>query len=235
MASRLIVAAILLVPVTMRAGCSRDVDASVAEFTFRDGSRVDAILALGKQLNMCFGLRNLPRKAFLQPVAFEFQEKSAIEIVQEIFRGQDVQITQSPDGLIKVFRPSKVNSLFDHPISSFEVGRTTLQTLSVGIRIRLERELSPEIQGVAGSYSSGDQTDIVGPFHETDRTVSQLLDLIVSHSKGASWLALVPDSAAVASPPQNMWIVIQYNRPMTDYKALVAAAGAKFPDSDDSE
>ena len=104
----------------------------------------------------------------------------------------------------------------------------------MGIRIRLERELNPDIQGIAGTYPTGDPTDLVGPFREQDRTVSQLLDIIVSHSKGATWIALTADSRALRSVPENMWIVIQYNRPTADYKALLAAAGSNLPDSDDS-
>jgi hypothetical protein len=235
MRTNLVAAVLLFLPATTHAKCLQNVDATVPSFSFRGGSRVDAALALGQQMNLCLGLRNLPRKAFLEPVLFDFREEKAFEIIQQMFRGLNVQVTRSAGGMINVVQHFEGKTLFDHVIPSFEVGRTTLQTLSMGIRIRLERELNPEIQGVAGSYPTGDQTDLVGPFHEHGRTVSQLLDTIVSHSKGASWVSLVADSGAVRSVPDNMWVVIQYNRPTADYKALLAAAGSKLPGPDESK
>jgi hypothetical protein len=82
------------------------------------------------------------------------------------------------------------------------------------------------------TFAVGDRTDLVGPFNERGRTVSQLLDLIISRSKGASWVALVPDSAATESIPPNIWIVIQYDRPVSDYASLWSQAGDNYPAED---
>jgi len=177
MGLRCIISLLLFLPAPAWATCSDRVDAVVPHFTFSGGSRVDAALALGQQLNICLAFRNLPRKAFVELVTYDFRERRPIEIIREIFRQQHVEIARLPGGLVHVSRPSKTKSLFDHKIKAFNVGRTTLQTLSMGIRLRLERELDPTMQGVAGSYSSGDLSDIVGPFRVEGATVSQLLNL----------------------------------------------------------
>jgi len=212
-----------------KAGCVKDADVTIQEFAFEGGSRIDALLALGKQANVCFGLRNLPQMAFLEPASFHFQKESPQHIAPAIFQNEEsVQVSVAADGLIMISQPSRARSLFDHTIASFDVGRVTLQTMSVAIENKLKLELDPEIQGFAGSFPTGDRDDLVGPFHEAGRTVTELLNLVVSSSRGASWIALVPDNTVGETIPDNMWVVVQYNRPMSDYKTLLEAAGGKF-------
>lgn len=111
--------AILLLTAGLRATCLQNLDNRIAEFTFSGGARVDAILALGKQVNVCFGLRNLPRSAFLEQVGFHCQNESPLDISREIFQNQHVTIVQNAEGIIEISRPATVKSLFDHVISSF--------------------------------------------------------------------------------------------------------------------
>ena len=226
--------AVLILASCLRGACLHNANGRIAEFSFSGGSRVDAILALGKQVNACFALRNLPRSAFLEQVVFHFQGESPLDISRKIFQTQHVAVVQSPEGTIEISRARKTETLFDYVIPSFVAGRTTLQVLSQGIKNRLKVELNPEIQGIAGSFYSGDQSDLVGPFDERGKTVGQLLNLIVSASKGATWLAQIPDSSAVrSSAVDQMWTVIEYNRPMADYKNLIATIGSNYPDRED--
>lgn len=230
-----IVIATLLVAGSMHGACLRNARQRVAEFDFTGGNRVDAILALGKQAKVCFGLRNLPRVAFLEQVAFHFRDESPLAITQQIFRDQPVTVLDTRFGLIDVSRPPKEASLFDQPIPVFDVGRTTLQVLSQGIKNRLKLELNPAVQGLVGSFYSGDQTDLIGPFAEHGKTVAQLLDLIVSASNGSTWLALVPDFAAKRGDTDNLWVVIEYSRPMSDYKSLIQSTGSSYPEKQNPE
>src|SRR6266567_1744389 len=109
------------------ASCQPNLNATVRIFTFSGGSRVDAVLELGKQANVCFGLRNLPRSAFVEPVTFRLENQTAKLIIDTIFDGERVDIRQLADGLVYVSRPSKVSSLFDYKIPEFNIGRATLQ------------------------------------------------------------------------------------------------------------
>lgn len=119
------------------ASCQPNLNATVQTFTFSGGSRVDAILELGKQTNICFGLRNLPRSAFVEPASFRLKNQTARLIIDKIFDGERVDIKQMPEGLVYVSRPSKVSSLFDYKIAEFDIGRATLQTTSLGLKNRL--------------------------------------------------------------------------------------------------
>jgi len=76
------------------ASCQPNLNATVQTFTFSGGSRVDAILELGKQTNICFGLRNLPRSAFVEPASFRLKNQTARLIIDKIFDGERVDIKQ---------------------------------------------------------------------------------------------------------------------------------------------
>jgi hypothetical protein len=215
------------------AGCLQDASRIIQKFDFQ-GSRVQAALTLGQKANVCLAMRNLRRSAFLEQVNLNIVNANPIQILQRIFAGREVLVVPSDEGIVRIFRPSTEPSLFDHRIADFNVPRAPLLTLATGIRLRLEHELHPEIQGFAGRYSPGDHNDLVGPFDRSNTTVAGLLDLIVSHSKGASWIALVPDSAATQSIPPHMWIIIEYSRPVADYNSLLSQAGAQYPENSKS-
>ena len=229
MITRLFVVSVVMASAAW-ATCLQDLKKTVHKFEFQ-GSRVQAALTLGQQANLCLAMRNLPRSAFIGQVNLNVQAATPIEILQRIFANQEILVVPSREDIVRVFRPSTEPSLFDRQIADFNVPRAPLLTLATGIKLRLEHELHPEIQGFAGRYSLGDQNDLVGPFAKSYATVADLLDLIVSHSKGASWIALVPDSAATQSIPPNMWIVIEYSRPAADYESLLSQAGSQYTES----
>ncbi len=225
---RLIVSVVLMASAAS-AACLGNLNGVVTRFTFQGGSRVEAALAFGSETGLCLGMRNLPRAAFVEQANFDIREESPAQILRAIFADQEIQISMSK-GIVSIFRAPSTASLFDRPIGNFTVTRASLQTLSVGIRLRLEHELHPEIQGFAGRFAAGDEADLVGPFDERGATVAQLLDLIVSSSRGASWIALVPDQAAIIPVPPHMWVVLEYDRPTSDYKALLGEAASNYPE-----
>jgi hypothetical protein len=231
---RLIFVFLAFVPV-VSASCQPNVNATVKIFTFSGGSRVDAVLELGKQTNVCFGLRNLPRSVFVEPVSFRFENQTTKLMIDKIFDGERVDIKQMPDGLVYISRPSKVSSLFDYAMPEFSIERATLQTVSLGLKNRLVLQLVPNTRGIAGNYYSGDQADLVGPFQEYQKTITELLNLIVSASKGATWIATFPDSAAVLPRTENLWTVIEYNRSMRDYRSLMEQIAQNFSASEEEK
>ena len=221
---------LLMIAVSASASCRRAQDVNVEHFLFK-GTQVQAALELARQTGVCLGMRNLPHGAFLEEQDFSVRNKTAMQVLRTIFPAGEVEISPGRLGTINVFRPSHVDSLFDHRIAEFKVERAPVQVLSAGIKLRLERELHPELQGFAGRIGLGDRSDVAGPFDVKGATVSELLDLIVSDSMGASWVALAPDRAAMTSVPTHMWTVVEYARPISDYKGLLDAAAENYPEA----
>jgi len=56
----------------------------------------------------------------------------------------------------------------------------------------------------------GDVKDLVGPFDEKDKTVRELLNLIVASSKGAAWITTTP-YIQTSSPPDAFWKILEYS------------------------
>ena len=229
----LLAACLLASSIPGDAQCSATAGSIVAKFTFAGGTRAEALLDLGRQEKVCFGMRNLPREAFFESVSIDANHETVAEIVSRILQEPDVQVRSTSEKIVQVQRGPDKESLFDHRISSFTVPRGPLQSASLGIQLRLARELDPSLGGFAGSFSPGDSTDLVGPFDEYNASVQHLLNLIVGASKGASWIATVPDDYRLPGSPAQypMWIILQYSAPVSGFRAILENVGRDYPET----
>ncbi len=217
----------------LNAQCVKTATTVVPRFSFGGGTRVEAVIALGRQENICFGMRNLPRETFFQTASVEVSQETVAQIVSRIMADDAIQIRATDSGVLEIVRPSRNQSLFDRTIPSFTIQRAPLQAASLGIQLRLARELDPNIGGFAGSFNPGDRTDLVGPFDEHDRSVEDLLNRIVGSSKGASWIATVPDNYKLTGSPAQypIWSIIQYDKPASDFRGVLENIGRDYPET----
>jgi hypothetical protein len=212
------------------AQCVSPASTMVKGFAFT-GSRVEALVALGQRERVCFAIRNLPREAFFTPVVIDVKSKSVLDVVRDIVPESAIEVRPTSSNLIEVFRVSNSPALFERTIADYSIGRVPVQTASVGLQLRLARELDPSIQGFAGDLHPGDETDLVGPFSEHGQTVQRILNLIVARSKGGCWLATMPDDYKPRTSPasERLWTIIQYARPFPDIRAIIADIAASYP------
>lgn len=230
-------AAAFLVFCTVSCGgeCTKNaLDKVVKSFRVEELSPVQAILVLGEREHLCFGLRNLTRREFLEPVTRSFENHSTRQILAALMSPRAV-LEETDTGTIYVQLPTNPDfaSLFDYRLNIFHVGRVSLQTASLAVSIQLKRAIDPSITGFAGSYATGDASDLVGPHDRKDLTISEALNLIVGQSKGATWIATAPDKLSSRSD-DGLWTIVQYDRPAQDYFALISNLGAHYP-TDDSD
>lgn len=216
----------IVIPTAGAACTTPDLQRIIPKFEAKEVSSVQAILLLGQQEHICFGLRNLPKQSFVKTKTILFENKSLNQILTGLMGDDHVEIIDSNEGIIYLFVPSTSTSLYDYMLPLFRTGRISLQTASFSLEIHLDSEINPSNTGFAGSYPTGDSTDVIGPFDVANQTVTQLLNKIVGESKGAVWIATRPDKLAVHI--NNLWRIIQYDRPVTDYFPLITAIGANY-------
>ncbi len=76
----------------------------------------------------------------------------------------------------------------------------------------LEEQIKPS-KGYAGHFRVADSADLVGPFDEKERTVRELLNLVVSSSKGAAWVTTAPYDKKTPTAPGMFWTILEYSDP----------------------
>ena len=129
----------------------------------------------------------------------------------------------SPSGTYEVFtsgpmllvrpRARKGHDWLDTRITHFATSRTDLQAASNLLFMYLREEASAQgFGGFAGHYRTGDVHDPVGPFDEHNRSVRELLNLLVSSSRGALWVTAEPSTGAPV-PDHAFWTVLEYDDP----------------------
>lgn len=225
-----VLCALLTVAIQCSGECAL-IDTAVAEFSFSGNSRVDALVNFAQRFHMCLGIRNLRKSAFSQPVSITVKGKTARETLREIIDDPTVEITQDPTGVVAVYGSPTLRSLYDRPISEFKIGRITLQTAAFGLRVRLERDLDPSIQGIAGAFNSGDRTNLVGPLDESGRPVAQILNKLVADSHGASWIATLPDKKANNISEFPIWLIVERSKAPSEYVSQIAEIARRYPET----
>ncbi len=134
--------------------------------------------------------------------------------------------------VVELVCPSRVRALFDLTVADYTIPRAPLKSAAVGLQLRVAKNLDPSIQGFAGSFNPGVRTNLVGPFAEHGRTVQDLLNLIVGSSKGALWVATVPDGFRLRESPARfpIWSILEYQMSPAECRAILQNIGRDYPD-----
>ena len=216
------------------AGCRADgLPVVLPHYRVEAANVVEALMLLGRDTHICFGLRGLDRSAFLTQVRLDLTGASLSQVLSAVLGGADgYSFKQSPQGVVLINGPARTpgGSLLDRPISSYAIPRTSLKTASNVLKLQLIADLNPTIEGFAGSYAGGDAADLVGPIEVRGRPVAEILNIIVSASKGGIWVETVPDSEADRVPPRGLWAVIEYTESRDTYLPLLGSIAQSFPE-----
>jgi hypothetical protein len=148
---------------------------------------LDALFWLGRDERVCIGIE-FSGNDLSRDVQVDVDQSTIGEVVKKILGSSDAYQLSVSDGVILI-RKKGVNppAWLDHRLPEFELPRTELMWADIRLSMALERDLSPSLQGFAGDSPGTDPIDEVGPFHEREQTVRQLLIKIAAASRGASW------------------------------------------------
>ena len=219
---------------TADAGCRADgLSLVFPHYRTEAANIVEALLLLGRDSHTCFAFRGLDRSAFTTQVQLDLTGASVGQVLSAVLKGvTGYSFEQSSHGIVMVKGPAQIaaGSLLNHVISIYAVPRTSLATASNALKLQLMADLNPAIGGFAGSYAGGDAADLTGPVEVRGQPVSEILNLILSTSKGGLWLEIIPDTDADRMPSRGLWGIIEYTESQDVYLPLLSSIAQSFPE-----
>lgn len=227
-AASLAIILLILVPFirAQQVSCDRPdvLNEVVDRFHATNVSMVQALLQLGQQRNICFGIEYVDKASLLNPISLDLHNLKVADIISAILSHGHGYTCKAREGVIEINNaklPRFKQNLFDRILPEFKTQRTSVVGASAALEIRLFFALNPRAQGIAGDYPGGDPTDLVGPFDVHNKTLKQILDTIVAHSNGASWVANANGPELKNLPPSGLWRIMEYDSPIASYASLL--------------
>jgi hypothetical protein len=189
----------------------------VERFEARNSSVLEALLRLGQENQICLGVESAEPELSRRLVNLLMADVSVGDAVKEIiatFPGTYSFREELGVVLIRNLRAPEKTWL-DFKISTFRCTRSSVQAVNNLLWMTVATQINPKIGGFAGSYPSGDLSNLTGPFNEHGRTLRQLLCLIVSKSKGGMWIVTEPPGNA-SFVARSSWVIVEYSRPFSE-------------------
>jgi hypothetical protein len=209
----------VLLMVAVRAPCAErhlvsPLSRPVSHFSVGKTSVMDALLWLGHDQGVCFGIE-FSGPQLSRDVQVTADQTTVGELVKKILGSAGPCVLSVSDGVILIRkRDVRPPAWLDRRLPQFDVPRTELFSADIALWMTLERQLDPSIKGFAGDSPVTEPVDEVGPFQERGRTVRQLLVKIVGSSRGASWF---PSTYGIRfSFPASInrfWTLVTYSSP----------------------
>ena len=174
-------------------------------------TRLAALIRLGSEKNICFGLEAPDPKMLTETVHVNSSRITIEAAIRQLLPDPASYEFSEQNGVILI-RRGDFGTWLDHNVS-FVVGRTTVQWASMSLFMEVARLADPSIGGFAGDYNPGNANDLVGPVNEQNKSLRELLTLIVSRSRGGAWISgrcAVTDESISHEP---CWTILEYDLP----------------------
>ncbi len=214
---------------------SSDLSASIAEFNAQQVSRIEALLMLGEQYNLCLGIEYVDRNLLTDLVDIHVKSGTAATAIDSILSPTRGLTIERRNGAIEIRQrvsADKVRNIFGYVIPKWESSRGPIQVVSLLLHWALVSELNHQLSGFGGHTGGGNPQDLVGPFNENDQSVRDLLDKVVAQSKGAAWISEVSgDQVTDLGLPEKrrIWMIVEYGGPKDQYPDLLRAIADQLP------
>lgn len=185
----------------------------IEHFEIADEGLLGALLRLGREYHLCFGIE-FPGADLVPRSRVKADRATAEEVMRRILGSTTEYNVSASDGVILIRKKGvKPPAWLDHRLPQFEIPRMSLMWAQTRLWMELERQLNPSDGGFAGNGPPGDPADLVGPFHEREKTVRQLLNEIVGESKGAMWFVTTGDVrlSLPAGASNRFWTFVEFN------------------------
>jgi hypothetical protein len=184
----------------------------ISHFSIGKTSVLDALLWLGRDERICFGIEfsgdELSREVWVNA------DQSTIgEVVKKILSPAEAYQLSVSDGVILIRKKGVKSPVWlDRRLPQFELPRMELMSADALLWMMLEKDLNPSQQGFLGDSPVTNPIDEVGPIHAHGRTVRQLLIRIAAASRGASWFPTTP-GVRVSFPASinRFWTLVTYS------------------------
>jgi hypothetical protein len=177
-------------------------------------TRLAALIQLGYDKKICFGLE-APDPTMLTEIVHVNSSRITVEAaIRQVLPNQYSYELSEQSGVILIRGTgSNIGTWLDHKVS-FVVDRTTVQWAGMNLFMTVARLADPSIGGFAGDYNPGNTNDMFGPVNEQNKSLRELLTLIVGSSRGGAWISgrcAVTDESIARQP---CWTILQYTLPL---------------------
>jgi hypothetical protein len=174
---------------------------------------LEGLLELGQSNSVCFGVEASDDR--LTTVTVQWTKTAPFrELLASGLNQTRVYEARGRDRIVRIAAPQAKSDWLGMKIPSFQCARTNVQSASNLLYMDLQIVEDPTRRGFAGHYRAGDLKDQVGPFDERNKSVRELLDLILGSSTGGLWLA-----AGRPARPENLssqpWLILEYTQPLS--------------------
>lgn len=202
---------------SLKAQCASPT-APLATARIQGGTLFEALLAFGVANKICLGIEFDSNDLLQSPISLQLSNITAVAAVRNALHSHR-RYSIATDGLLSVRTTAGRATWLDVRIHLFKIVRTDVQTASNVLFMYLQDEIKPR-KGYGGHFRMGDVKDLVGPFDKKDKTVRELLNLIVASSKGAVWITTKPYVQA-SSPPDAFWKILEYSDANLNNRVIV--------------
>lgn len=197
----------------------------VSELNVEGGTVLSALYTLGYRNGICFGVEIGDKSILGASPRLHERDLTVYAAVQKLLPAEHTYRVREDGGFILIEpapRQDRLNWL-DQRISRFKSARMPLRWVAeFQLKGALEAVRNPRSKGMVGS-TLGASVPKVGPFDERDKTVQQLLGLILSQSRGGMWIAF--ETSPYHKPD---WAVIEYGSSLEDGILTVGAVAQRI-------
>ena len=192
-------------------GCLTNPLASrVTKFEAKGISRLQALLQLGYESQACLGIEALDQELRAASVELSLVNATVEEIIRKILTPASHLRVREQGKVVNIFRAGDTRTWLDVVMPNFAAPTAPRQALSNLLFMTFSLQNDPSIRTFAGSYPA-DQDNSIGPFKESQRSVREILGMLVSAGSAGAWIA---NSAAVQSkevPKLPFWTILDYS------------------------
>jgi hypothetical protein len=171
------------------AACDIGLSSQIKHIQLKDVSGLAALLHLGYEYGVCFGVENPGLGLLKGPREIDLSNATVGDIVRQVLGRETYQITEST-GVVLIRNPDSLwrESQLDTRLPEFTIPRMSVAWANEAIRMRLAMLTNPS-SGYAGHVSDRLPKEKTGPFAEDGKTVREVLASIVGGSSGAAWVS----------------------------------------------
>ena len=175
------------------------------------GSALSALVQLGKEKGICFGIETTDTDMLNSPVSLEAENDTLGWVIHKVLpqqRQYDVSVSDAVV-LVRGIGSRVVRPQLDMILPEFTIGPVTVRHASFVLHFFLVGIADPALQGFAGDFSDRFPDDKV-LLDEHGRSVREILTKIVSRSRSGAWIAGPCPMAELGNSGLGCWEVLDY-------------------------
>ncbi|PYT11613.1 MAG: hypothetical protein DMG59_25845 [Acidobacteria bacterium] len=197
----------------------------VSELNVEAGTVLAGIYSLGYENGICLGIEIGDKSILGAAPRLHERDLTASAALQKLLQDGDTYRVREEGAFILIQPASSQGRLhwLDQRIPRFKSDRMPMKYVAeFQLKGALAAVRNPRYTGSIGNVIGDDVTAKVGPFDERDKSVGQLLSLILNQSRGGMWVAFQ------RSDQKPDWAAIPYGKSEHDGILTVGAVARKM-------